>query len=300
MIKKRWLKHLLAGLCLLMAIPAFAQEKYFIRVSDYMNSLNPGAAIDSVSNLCKLNPTYGAYATGEHTYPGTLPRVGIYVQCFMENPNSTFKSFGMDVYCPKGFSHRSMVGIENGLEEGCYSQMACTEARQLARLGMMTAPQECCTPISIPPNGDMCPSIPPKASSGGRVACSQNEPRQNWQPCGWGGTADPQANAIVKNGVFEHETFHKNDPALFCQTGGPDKGYVGGGYIDAYLSEVNASVVELTYLENNIKTCCTPLCQSEIKNRHVQMKGYCLKFANDYYLLTHIDISDRCSRSISE
>ena len=270
MIKKRWLKHLLAGLCLLMAIPAFAQEKYFIRVSDYMNSLNPGAAIDSVSNLCKLNPTYGAYATGEHTYPGTLPRVGIYVRCFTENPNSIFDSFGMDVYCPKGFSHRSMIGIENGLEEGCYSQMACTEARQLALSGAIATPQQCCTPVSMPASSKLCPEEPPTDENGrplaGAVACKA----QIRQPCVWeaynGNPQDPQAKAFINYSTFIHETFHQNDDTLICIQGGEYDGFVGGSKANRALGEVNASEAHLAYLEEVKKECCTSLCTSEIKN----------------------------------
>ncbi|CAK7050343.1 hypothetical protein [Saezia sanguinis] len=274
MIKKRWLKHLLAGLCLLMAIPAFAQEKYFIRVSDYMNSLNPGAAIDSVSNLCKLNPTYGAYATGEHTYPGTLPRVGIYVQCSMENPNSTFKSFGMDVYCPKGFSHRSMVGIENGLEEGCYSQMTCEAAAEAG----LQRPQECCVPIPLPVNDTLCPAQPPTDKNGdpfaGLVACNSEIRR----PCVWtehnGNPQDPQAKAFINHSTFIHETFHQNDGTLTCIQGGKYAGFVGGVQGYDFLSEVNASEAQLIYLEDVKKECCTSLCTSEIKDFQEFISGY--------------------------
>jgi len=290
MVKKRWLKHLLAGgLCLLMAIPAFAQEKYWTRVSDYSDLLT--RAIDSVSNLCKQSPTYGSYATGEHTFPPTLPMVGLSVKCFMEHPNPSSVSFGMTVFCPKGTFHTTVEAVVgHAVDEGCWSQMTCEQAAEQG----FQRPEECCTPQPTPANGNLCPILPPENDLTGRVACNQAGAKQ---VCVWVDTRlDPQAYAIVRNALFEHETFHRDDPNLFCL----DSGYIGGAWIPLYLSEVNATVEELKYLEDNIKECCMQSCLDDVKVAYGFAKRDCLKFANKYYRLTNIDISDRCNRSISE
>jgi len=295
MIKKRWLKHLLAGLCLLIAIPAFAQEKYWIRVSDYSDLLT--REIDTVSNLCKQNPTYGSYATGEHTYPGTLPMAGIRVQCSMENPNSTFKSFGMDVYCPKGFSHRSMVGIENGLEEGCYSQMTCEEATKQG----YPLPKECnvCDPgdLSIPENDSMCPPAPPKSEGGvyGVVACKEHDDgKKETHICTWPqntDATDPQALKLIQGCIVKHEGTHeydyvdgptKNQFACEARIEFGGKFTVGAYYPYAFLTEVSAHTAEQNCLTEIKSQCCTPECLSDIDTQLGYTKNAIRYYQNKY------------------
>jgi len=296
MIKKRWFKHLLTGLCLLMAIPAFAQEKYWIRVSEYSDLLT--RAIDSVSNLCKQNSTYGSYATGEYTYPVTLPRVGIAVRCSMEHPNPSLEAFGMDVYCPKGTSHR-LLDPEIGLEEGCWSQMTCEQAAEQG----FQRPEECCTPQPIPANGNLCPAEAPIGENGypfaGAVACSG----QIRQPCVWKAyninPRDPQAEAFINYSILIHETFHQNDGTLICIQGGKYASLVGGGNkADAALSEVNASETQLIYLEEIKKECCTSLCRLEIENYQEFISEYKEVNARKYCMMSITGISPQIDCSV--